>query len=246
MAIYVKAQGHIINQLTDEEISSGATIKYRCNAYSSSWPKDAPIGSYENAVLYDEDESKLYIECIGQITDKTLEFASWKLEVRNRRDVLVGTFTSDQNPSHGSGVSSDKGWNIYSLISDSYGASRRAALDFYIYVTPQLLYVTLSYDANGGEGAPQSEESETGVFTISDVVPTLATYTFLGWSLDQQAASPEYHAGDTITITENTTLYAVWQGYTPEPTTKSGYLLRGASSPYLTYNASSGHLAYHP
>ena len=71
---------------------------------------------------------------------------------------------------------------------------------------------TLSYNANGGSNAPAAQSGSTS-YTISSTIPTRSGYTFLGWSKSSSATTPEYRAGNTITLTGNTTLYAVW---TPE------------------------------
>ncbi len=77
------------------------------------------------------------------------------------------------------------------------------------------------YDANGGNGTPESKEltmiegadypTETVDFTV---IPTRAGYTFLGWDTDRSAAVPKYTAANapqTITIDNNITLYAIWE-----------------------------------
>lgn len=69
---------------------------------------------------------------------------------------------------------------------------------------------TLSYNANGGSGAPQSQTG-AAKYTISSTKPTRSGYTFLGWSKSSTASSAEYVSGNSITISSNTTLYAVWK-----------------------------------
>lgn len=73
---------------------------------------------------------------------------------------------------------------------------------------------TLSYNANSGSGAP-SAQTGTGsgsyTFTISDDAPTRAGHTFLGWATSASATTASYQPGGSITISANTTLYAVWQ-----------------------------------
>ena len=71
---------------------------------------------------------------------------------------------------------------------------------------------TLSYNANGGSNAPAAQSGSTS-YKISSAIPNRSGYTFLGWSKSSSATTPEYRAGNTITLTGNTTLYAVW---TPE------------------------------
>ena len=71
---------------------------------------------------------------------------------------------------------------------------------------------TVSYDANGGEGAPEEETAEIGnSITISTVNPTKTGYTFLGWSTNKDTTIAEYERNKTYTFTETTKLYAVWQ-----------------------------------
>lgn len=75
---------------------------------------------------------------------------------------------------------------------------------------------TLTYDANGGSNAPDPA-TVVGVegvytFTISNQVPVREDYAFEGWSLDPNAATPDYVAHDTFTTTNSAeTLYAVWR-----------------------------------
>ena len=72
---------------------------------------------------------------------------------------------------------------------------------------------TLSYNANGGSGAPASQRA-TGTmvgtpqhtFTISSTVPTRDGYFFSEW----KTGNTTYQPGGTITVTANTTLYAQW------------------------------------
>ena len=81
--------------------------------------------------------------------------------------------------------------------------------DFTITVEDTTAY-TLSYNANGGSGAPSSQTGAKS-YTVSSTVPTRKGYTFLGWSKDSSATTASYKPNDSITISSNITLYAVWK-----------------------------------
>ncbi len=71
---------------------------------------------------------------------------------------------------------------------------------------------TLTYNANGGSGAPSSITKDFAfVFNLSTSVPTRAGYRFLGWSTNRNATEAEFNAGHEIRLSGNTTLYAVWR-----------------------------------
>ena len=73
---------------------------------------------------------------------------------------------------------------------------------------------TLSYNANGGSGAPSAQtvwgDSYSSETTVSTTTPTRTGYSFTGWNTSQDGSGTPYAAGDSITIYENTTLYAQW------------------------------------
>lgn len=73
------------------------------------------------------------------------------------------------------------------------------------------LEYTITFDANGGSGAPSSQTKAYGVtLTLSSTVPTRTGYTFLGWSTSSIATSATYAAGASYTANAAATLYAVW------------------------------------
>ncbi|MGN1027241.1 MAG: InlB B-repeat-containing protein [Faecousia sp.] len=78
---------------------------------------------------------------------------------------------------------------------------------------------TLSYDANGGTGAPASQTQTLPAssydFTVSSTEPTWENHTFLGWAESADAQTAQYHAKDKVTVEGSKTLYAVWEENTP-------------------------------
>ncbi len=92
---------------------------------------------------------------------------------------------------------------------------------------------TISYNANGGSGAPSSQTKIHGqTLTLSSIKPTRSGYTFLGWSTSSTATSATYAAGDSFTVNANITLYAVWtkSPYSITYYTASGSVWKTASS----------------
>ncbi|MCR5522298.1 MAG: leucine-rich repeat protein [Clostridia bacterium] len=69
---------------------------------------------------------------------------------------------------------------------------------------------TLTYDANGGNGAPANQTGK-GSVNLSYSAPTRQGYIFLGWATSSTATSAQYDAGSLINLDSNITLYAVWQ-----------------------------------
>ena len=70
---------------------------------------------------------------------------------------------------------------------------------------------TITYNANGGTGAPTSQTKFAGTdLILSNTSPTRTGYNFLGWSTSSSATSAAYSAGATFTLNADTTLYAVW------------------------------------
>lgn len=107
------------------------------------------------------------------------------------------TNSSATSATHSSGTS-------YSLNQQNYT----------LYAVWKLNTVTLSYSANGGTGAPSSEQvtPNTSHNVNFTTIPTRTNYTFKGWSTDSSAKTPTYKSDGTttISISSNTTLYAVW------------------------------------
>ena len=86
--------------------------------------------------------------------------------------------------------------------------------------TPKSATVTISesapysitYNANGGSGAPSSQAVfATYSYNLSETTPNRTGYEFKGWATSSSATTEQYHAGDSVTITGNLTLYAVWK-----------------------------------
>lgn len=111
------------------------------------------------------------------------------------------------------------GWNTNSGATTAQYANKatytaNAAINLYAIWRKQL---TLSYNANNGSGAPGAQSayvynSTTSYkFTIPSTRPTRTGYTFLGWSTSSTATTASYQPGAAITISSNTTLYAVWK-----------------------------------
>lgn len=76
----------------------------------------------------------------------------------------------------------------------------------------ELDLIVVSYDANGGTGAPDSQIKTEGVdLILSSIIPTRPSFQFLGWSTNSSATSSEYSAGGTYTYDEDITLYAIWR-----------------------------------
>lgn len=71
---------------------------------------------------------------------------------------------------------------------------------------------TVTYNANGGTGAPSSQTKTNGTgLTLSATKPTYPGHTFLGWATSSTATSAQYTAGSVYTDDANVTLYAVWK-----------------------------------
>lgn len=81
-----------------------------------------------------------------------------------------------------------------------------------LYAVWALLTYTITFDANGGIGAPAAQTKTHGTdLTLSDSEPTREGYAFVGWATSNTAVSADYQPGDTYSAEGNATLYAVWQ-----------------------------------
>lgn len=70
---------------------------------------------------------------------------------------------------------------------------------------------TISYNANGGNGAPASQTKAQGInLRLSSVKPTRSNYTFQGWATSP-SGSAVYQPQGTYTSDADITLYAVWK-----------------------------------
>lgn len=76
------------------------------------------------------------------------------------------------------------------------------------------------YDANGGRDAPEDEcwvdANECTLYRISTKEPWSPHWVFLGWSTNKNATTAQYRPGETITVCDEITLYAIYR-YTYRP-----------------------------
>lgn len=107
------------------------------------------------------------------------------------------------------GVVYKNGASVSNLTSTNGGT-----VNLYAVWTPNTY--TITYNANGGSGAPAAHSytyAASGTINLSSTKPTRTGYTFLGWSLSSTATSASYSAGQAWARSNaaNYTLYAVWK-----------------------------------
>lgn len=121
-----------------------------------------------------------------------------------------------------------------------------------VLMTPMQGVDTITFDANGGQQAPAAQEVTIGESgTLTSDTPTLEGDTFLGWALRPFDMVPVYQPGDTINLTGDMTLYAIWEKHSltlaeaalaegtlarlpiPEATNNHAALIMGSVNPSL-------------
>lgn len=107
-----------------------------------------------------------------------------------------------------------KGWATSSGGSVSYSPGWKYdgndALT--LYAVWQAATYTVSYDANGGSGAPGNQTKTWGInLTLSSTKPTRTNYNFKGWGTSASSTSVAYAPGATYSSNSAITLYAVWE-----------------------------------
>ena len=135
--------------------------------------------------------------------------------------------------------------NIVMNLYENYTGNKNVVATVTVPVTVTANTYTVSYDANGGSGAPSSQTKYYGTdIVLSSTTPTRSGYTFKGWAISSSATSASYKPGSTFSSNANTTLYAVWESNATTlsvNSSNSATISTGGEMKYFTYTpVSSG------
>ena len=208
---------------------SPAYVYYKCNSgvtVSQSFTVDA--GETIEAVGFETLDPNLQLQitvsCGGQTytATKATQYAGFylipidEIEVETQAAVTVSVKLS------GSGtiqVPVESSYNYGDIVYTASCGSGGLLLDNFntradgrvkLFTTDSLY--TITYDANGGTGAPAAQSKPYGAaLTLSSMVPTREGYIFLGWATSRTATEAQYQPGASYTTEGDATLYAVWQ-----------------------------------
>ena len=176
-------------------------------------------------VTVEPDKDGYTVTCEVNDTESSIDrvvFPTWTLE--NGQDDLAGSWATADTV-RGTIVDGRATFRVNrSDHNDEYGTYRTHIYAYdgsgnrAKYEVPDILYRhTVSFDANGGENAP---ESMTKYLCDSLVLPTEIPvrdgYFFIGYSADRNAEEAEYQPGGLFTEDEDTTLYAIWRPAVPD------------------------------
>ena len=105
------------------------------------------------------------------------------------------------------GLSAGTTYNIKVEAKDKVGNTTQGSRS----ITTKKTY-TISYNANGGSGAPANQTKIQGTnIKLSSTKPTRSGYLFAGWGTSASATKVTYAAGATYSTDANLSLYAIWQ-----------------------------------
>ena len=175
-----------------------------------------------------EDETELTV----QVVAAGMQSVAWGFSISSGIDVWVAV--ADQEARHGSGgFSSGSGQTAEkSFVSATYTVPKGTAsqsvtvrasctnssgymdgtseCQAVLAVAPRPSYA-VTYDANGGSGAPAAQTKWHGqALALSPVRPTRSGYTFLGWATSP-LGSAAYQPGASYSADAGLALYAVWR-----------------------------------
>lgn len=107
-------------------------------------------------------------------------------------------------------------------VTSTYAWSGSSSTASASVTIPAKTSYAVTYDANGGSGAPSSQTKWYGeALTLSSTRPTRANYNFKGWATSSTATSATCQPGDSYTNNAALTLFAVWELAYVAPTISS-------------------------
>lgn len=128
------------------------------------------------------------------------------------------------------------GWvNSVTGAKHNSGASIRITENTILKATWKINSYNVTYDLNGGGGSfANGSQNYNTTYKIHSTQPTRAGHTFIGWK--NNVDNKNYSAGQTFTLTQNTTLTAQWRANVY----RVSYELNGGSGSFAssdrTYN----------
>ena len=95
---------------------------------------------------------------------------------------------------------------------------------------------TLSYDENGGSGSAMADQVGTSLTVATNTYTAPTGYSFQKWNTAMNGGGTDYAAGGSITLTEDVTLYAIWQPQTYTVTLNQGSGSGGTANVTATFD----------
>lgn len=109
------------------------------------------------------------------------------------------------------------GWSLSSTAtsasySDGQPWNKSNSGNYTLYAVWEKKTYKITYNANGGSGAPSTQTKTYGTsITLSSVKPTKTNYTFVGWNTAADGSGTSYASGAKYTTNATLKLYAIWQ-----------------------------------
>lgn len=140
------------------------------------------------------------------------------------------------------------GWSTSSTATSatySAGGNYTANAAATLYAVWKANTYTVSYNANGGTGAPGSQTKTYGKsLTLSSTKPTRTNYNFKGWGTSASTTTVTYASGATYTANSAATLYAVWELAYTKPRIKNVSATRCDSSGTVIDDGQNGLISF--
>ena len=228
------SSGYFTNKWTNEKLILARNVSTNengsCITYSNNTLRVPPEGYYSNKsrylvykngkfsvvesssssvqgsspfYLYEQKQQVLFDPNGGTVTptskDITKGSAYGELPTPTRDGyVFAGWFTDDAEPEE---------------IKSTTIVTKTGSHTLYARWATASTKYTITYDANGGSGAPASQiKGVNESITLSTTIPTRTYYTFKEWNTKSDGSGKAYKAGATYSTNANLKLYAQWYG----------------------------------
>lgn len=216
----------------DNSTYNNLYIEFTPKQYSLIWGKDG--SSWSPVKLYPSGYENEWTSEVVTLTSEQISSYKYYVGILKADDGVAYWYKSNTSTVGSMGTYNKTtdtwGSNVSTLSAGAKGFFRmwQDATGYDNWRCHFVPVYTLSYNANSGSGAPatiyfasEGDENHRTIF-ISTTEPTRTGYTFAGWATSSAGASAgtvDYEAGDAITISADTELFAVWNCITPDAPT---------------------------
>ena len=179
-----------------------------------------------------------YLNSSGSRTSSTTS-----VSVKHHQQAVNNTPSAPTSISYDGKTFALIGWREDNTATTAGSTPSYTYMDSKVYRAVYSANVSLIYNANGGSGAPSTQNATQYInagsssiaksnasITIPATIPThdATKCNFSGWSSSSSATTAQYQPGNNISINTNTTLYAVW----PEHNGTKTYVNNGNNHTY--------------